>query len=212
MQCQSNEALVVAEYNIEKSIEIYADIIERQKFMNHIPVGDLYRDYQNYADLLEQADKYKESAEYYRKAIEIIMEIQSEDSPALSQPYIGMANCNMGLQQYEKAIDYLTRIEKIAGDNYLLKRVVYHKKAVCYSNLKNYETAINLLLNALDYCKDTPGTDPGYIYVDLSWVFRYMENIPESDKYKKLAAEFAKREDESCRIYVNTFIHKLCKK
>lgn len=213
MQCQSNEALVVAEYNIEKSIEIYADIIERQKFMNHIPVGDLYRDYQNYADLLEQADKYKESAEYYRKAIEIIMEIQSEDSPALSQPYIGMANCNMGLQQYEKAIDYLTRIEKIAGDNYLLKRVVYHKKAVCYSNLKNYETAINLLLNALDYCKDTPGTDPGYIYVDLSWVFRYMENIPESDKYKKLAAEFAKQaEDESLQDYVNTLFTNCDKK
>ncbi len=30
--------------------------------MSHIPVGNLYRDYQNYADLQEQTDRYEESA------------------------------------------------------------------------------------------------------------------------------------------------------
>mgnify|MGYP002423996401 CR=1 FL=1 len=91
MQCQSNKALVAAEYDIEQAIELYSEIIEKHKLISHVPVGDLYRDYQNYADLLEQADRYEESAEYFQKAIEIILEIQSDDSLNLAQPYMGLA-------------------------------------------------------------------------------------------------------------------------
>ena len=173
--------------------------------MSHIPVGDLYRDYQNYADLLEQADQYEESADYYRKTIEIILEIQSDDSPNLARPYMGLTNCNMGLQDYENALIYLDRIIKIADKDYLLKQVTYHKMAVCNMYLKKYKIAEELLLTALNCCTDTANTNIGYIYAELCRVYALMENITESEKYRQYAFEFAERsDDEQLSDYVNT--------
>ena len=149
MQCQSNKALVTAESDIEQAIELYSEIIEKHKLISHVPVGNLYRDYQNYADLLEQADRYEESAEYFQKAIEIILEIQSDDSPNLARPYMGLANCNIGLQDYGNALIFLSKIVKIAGEDYLLKQVTYHKMAICNMYLKNYKKAKKLLLTAV---------------------------------------------------------------
>ena len=213
MQCQSNMALVVAEYDIEKAIELYSKIIKKQKVMSHIPAGDLYRDYQNYADLLEQADQYEESSEYFRKAVEIILEIQSDDSLNLVQPYMGLANCNMGLQNYENALEFLSKIVKMAGEDYLLKQVTYHKMAVCNVYLKNYNSAEELLLTALDCCTDNSNTNIGYIYVELSRVYAFMENIAESEKYQQYAVDFAeKSNDEQLSDYINTFFINLNKK
>ncbi len=205
MQCQSNKALVAAEYDIEQAIVLYSEIIEKHKFMSHIPVGDLYRDYQNYADLLEQADQYEESADYYRKTIEIILEIQSDDSPNLARPYMGLTNCNMGLQDYENALIYLDRIIKIADEDCLLKQVTYHKMAVCNMYLKKYKIAEELLLTALNCCTDTANTNIGYIYAELCRVYALMENITESEKYRQYAFEFAEQSnDEQLSDYVNT--------
>jgi len=206
MQCKNNKALVVAEYDIGQAIELYSEVIEKQKFMSHIPVGDLYRDYQNYADLLEQAGKYEESAEYFRKAIEIILEIQSDDSPNLAHPYMGLANCNMGLQGYKQALIFLDKIIKIAGKDYLLKQVTYHKMAVCNVYLKKYKKAEELLLIALDCCTDSSNINIGYIYVELSRVYAFMKNTVESQKYRQYAVKFAEQSnDEQLSNYINTF-------
>lgn len=205
MQCQSNKALVAAEYDIEQAIALYSEIIEKHKLISHIPVGDLYRDYQNYADLLEQADHYEESAEYFQKTIEIILEIQSDDSPNLAQPYMGLANCNMGLQDYENALVYLDKITKIADEDYLLKQVTYHKMAVCNMYLKKYTIAEEQLLSALHCCADTSDSNIGYIYAELCRVYAFMENTAEFEKYRNYAVDFAeKSDDEQLLNHINS--------
>lgn len=73
-------------------------------------------------------------------------------------------------------------------------------------HLKNYNSAEELLLTALDCCTDNSNTNIGYIYVELSKVYAFMENIAESEKYRQYAVDFAeKSNDEQLSNYVNTF-------
>lgn len=206
IQCQSNEALTIAEEgDLKKAVEIYAEIIQKVENMRRIPVSDLCNDYQNYADLLEYSDRYEDSKEYFLKCINLIKSNFSDDSPRLAQPYLGIANCFMGLEDYEGAVSYLVKLFDLTDNDDLLLRITYHKLGTCYAFLDDYEPAIDCLKKALDLCDENGITDMGYIYVDLSTTYRYANMPNESMHYEGLARDFANKiNDDELNCYVHT--------
>lgn len=206
LQCQSNTALIAAEEgNLEEALTLYKEIIEKAEKPESIPLSDLCNDYQNYAELLENSDQYIESREYYEKCIKLIKQNFSDDSPRLAQPYLGITNCYMGLEDYKSAVSYLSKLFDIADNDNLLFKITYHKLGTCYVYLYKYEEAIDCLKKALDLCDENGITDKGYIYVDLSTTYLYAGMDDEAAYYENLAKEFSKEmNDDDLNCYVHT--------
>ncbi len=206
IQCQSSEALTIAEEGrLKKAVEIYAEIIQKEENMNGIPLSDLCNDYQNYADLLEHSDRYKESKDYFLKCIDLIKLNFSDDSPRLVQPYLGIANCCMGLNDYEEAVSYFLMLFDFAYNDDLLLRITYHKLGTCYVCLDDYKQAVGCLKQALNLCDENGITDKGYIYVDLSTTYWYANMPNEASHYDELARDFANKiNDDELNRYVHT--------
>lgn len=207
LQCLSTEALILAERGqSEEAISLYEEIMERETALQDLPLSDLCNDYQNYADLLEHADRYQESEQYYKKCIDLLMEGFSEDIPRLAQPYLGMANCLMGQERYREAVQYLEKLKAITEGDILLERVTYHKLGTCHVLLKEYEIAVQEFEAARALCDEHGETDEGYILVDLCLTCRFMEQDDKAREYEILARDFAKKVDDA---EYNAYVHTL---
>lgn len=206
LQCMSNEALILAaEGKEDDAVLLYREIIDRIKQISNIPLSDLCNDYQNFADLLEHSDEYEEAKEYYLKCIDLVKEAFSDDSPRLLQPYLGLANCCMGLNDYENAIDYLLQLKAFSDEDMLLKRIIYYKVGTCYVILGKYDTGIEHFKKAIQLCDENGETDLGYIYVDMSNTYHLMGKEDEALYYGNLARDFeSKFDDKDLSEYVHT--------
>lgn len=206
LQCLSNKALVLVEKGkTDDALTIYKDIIKRSEIMENIPLSDLCTNYQNYADLLEHSEMYEESIKYYQKCIHLIEEHFAMDSPRLVQPYLGMANCYMGIGEYELAISYLIKLKEFANEDILLLRVMYHKMGTCSAFLKRYDTAVEYFHDALALCEGNGEQDRGFVYVDLSRTYHLMGNDDNAFYYGNLAKEFEEKfYDDELSSYVHT--------
>lgn len=206
LQCMSTKALIAAEIDgLDAALNIYGDVIERSKHIKNIPLSDMCSDYQNYADLLEHADRYEESIIYYDKCINMIIDGFSSDSPLLAQPYIGRANCCIGLKNYEEAIEYLSKLKNFAKEDALLLRLMKHKTGTCYAYMEEYKTAVAYFKDALDVCDKNEPEAPGYIYTDLSITYNNMGKHDKALYYGKLARDFAEEmNDDALTEYVHT--------
>lgn len=206
LQCLSNKALVLAESGKpDDALALYKDIIGKIEGMEDIPLSDLCTDYQNYAGLLEQSGKYEESREYYWKCINLTKKSFSKDSPRLAQPYLGLANCCMGMEAYELAISHLIKLKALADDDPLLLRVMNHKLGTCSALLKNYDVAVKYFEDAVALCDENGELDRGYIYVDLSINYYFMGKASKAAYYENLAREFERKfEDVELSAYVHT--------
>ena len=207
LQCLGNEALIAEdEGDLDNAIKMYSEIMDYTENMANLPISDLCKDYQNYAVLLEQADRYDESNQYFQKCIDLLIEHFGEDSPKLAESYIGQANCNMGLENYSEAIHNLEKVKNLSTDDPLLMRIVYHKQGTCYAFMEKYEQAISRLKQALEI-KDTNDSDfsTGYILVDISTVYYHMNRHDEAHDYKERAYNYLEEHyDSDLDSYVHT--------
>lgn len=207
LQCLGNEALIAEdEGDLDNAIKMYSEIMDYTENMDNLPISDLCKDYQNYAILLEQADRYDESNQYFQKCIDLLIEHFGEDSPKLAESYIGQANCNMGLENYSEAIHNLEKVKNLSTDDPLLMRIVYHKQGTCYAFMEKYEQAISRLKQALEI-KDTNDSDfsTGYILVDISTVYYHMNRHDEAHDYKERAYNYLEEHyDSDLDSYVHT--------
>ena len=128
-------------------------------------------------------ENYEEAKEYYLKCIDLVKEAFSDDSPRLLQPYLGLANCCMGLNDYENAIDYLLQLKAFSDEDMLLKRIIYYKVGTCYVILGKYDTGIEHFKKAIQLCDENGETDLGYIYVDMSNTYHLMGKEDEALYY-----------------------------
>ena len=155
--------------------------------------------------MLEHSDEYEEAKEYYLKCIDLVKEAFSDDSPRLLQPYLGLANCCMGLNDYENAIDYLLQLKAFSDEDMLLKRIIYYKVGTCYVILGKYDTGIEHFKKAIQLCDENGETDLGYIYVDMSNTYHLMGKEDEALYYGNLARDFeSKFDDKDLSEYVHT--------
>lgn len=208
LQCLGNEALIAEdEGDLDYAIKMYSEIMDYTENMDNLPISDLCKDYQNYAILLEQADRYDESNQYFQKCIDLLIEHFGEDSPKLAESYIGQSNCNMGLENYSEAIRSLEKIKNLSTDDPLLMRFVYHKQGTCYAFMEKYEQAISCLKQALEI-KDTNDSDfsTGYILVDISTVYYHMNRHDEAHDYKERAYNYLEEHYDS---NLNSYVHTL---
>ena len=207
LQCLGNEALIAEdEGDLDHAIKMYSEIMDYTENMDNLPISDLCKDYQNYAILLEQADRYDESNQYFQKCIDLLIEHFGEDSPKLAESYIGQSNCNMGLENYSEAIHNLEKVKNLSTDDPLLMRIVYHKQGTCYAFMEKYEQAISRLKQALEI-KDTNDSDfsTGYILVDISTVYYHMNRHDEAHDYKERAYNYLEEHyDSDLDSYVHT--------
>ena len=207
LQCLSTKALILAERGrSEEAVSLYEEIMEREAALQDVPLSDLCYDYQNYADLLEHADRYQESEQYYKKCIDMLSDGFSEDIPRLARPYLGMANCLMGQERYREAVRYLEQLKMFTEGDILLERVTHYKLGTCLVLLKEYKTAIQEFESARALCDGHGETDEGYILVDLCLTFRFMEQDDKAREYEKLARDFAKKVDNA---EYNAYVHTL---
>lgn len=195
LQCLNNKALILwEEGKIEEALKMYRDIVKRAANMRNIPFDDVCMDYQNYADLLEHTDQYEEAMEYYKKYIRLIKQNVSENSPKLAQSYIGMANCHMGMGDYETAVKYLEKLAPFTKDDSLLERLMHHKIGTCAAFIGKDDMAADHLEKALQLCDENGILDRGYIYVDLCIIYHRMKQNDKAifcgKEAKKFAANF----------------------
>lgn len=195
LQCLNNKALILwEEGKIEEALKMYRDIVKRAANMRNIPFDDVCMDYQNYADLLEHTDQYEEAMEYYKKYIRLIKQNVSENSPKLAQSYIGMANCHMGMGDYETAVKYLEKLAPFTKDDSLLERLMHHKIGTCAAFIGKDDMAADHLEKALQLCDENGILDRGYIYVDLCIIYYRMKQNDKAifcgKEAKKFAANF----------------------
>ena len=210
LQCKSTHALILSESNhVPEAIDLYRDIIEKAENISNYPPTDLCRDYQNFADILENAAQYNEAEIYYTKAISLVKQVYAEDSPNLAQLYLDYANCLMGKEQYKTAIYNLKQLEQFTEDDSLLKRVMEHKLGTCYCLLNDYPKSVKHLLNAAELCKQNPNgtTDIGYIAVDLCNVYQRMEETDSAEQYRQIAYETAMQYPKDADL--NSYVHTL---
>lgn len=210
LQCLNNKALILwEEGKMEEALKMYRDIVKRAANMRNIPFDDVCMDYQNYADLLEHTNQYEEAMEYYKKYIRLIKQNVSENSPKLAQSYIGMANCHMGMGDYETAVKYLEKLAPFTKDDSLLERLMHHKIGTCAAFIGKDDMAADHLEKALQLCDENGILDRGYIYVDLCIIYYRMKQNDKAifcgKEAKKFAANF---KDTAFDEYVHNFRRK----
>ena len=206
LQCRANNALILAEEGrIEDAIAEYADIVEREGRMSNVSYSDYAKDCQNFAMLLETAERYGDSWFFWKKSEEILTRYFSKDTIRLAETLLGMANNCMGMEKYKEAIDYLEKLADIAKEERPKLRVALYKLGDCCANLEQYEQAIKYYDESLALCDETSLDDKVIVCVGMALVCRWNGNEEKYQAYSSMAREIAaEAEDDFITEYVHT--------
>ncbi|MFD1017683.1 helix-turn-helix domain-containing protein [Thalassobacillus hwangdonensis] len=111
----------------------------------------------------------------------------------------------MTIKQYEEAMNFLDRAEKIAEIyNYsnLLSRI-YHNKGLIHKNKENYDLAVKYLESSLELKKQTKNEDLWLTYKALMDSYLLDENKQSADKlYGQLLNELPKELESTHFLYI----------
>ena len=152
---------------------------------------------------------YDDAEEYYIKAISLVKQVFSEDSPNLAQLYLDYANCLLGKGNYSEAICNIKALNQFTENDTLLERVMEHKLGTCYYLLTNYSEAVNHLQKAAELCRQNENgkTDIGYIAVDLYFACRGMNELDLAEEYKQIALATVRQYYDD--VELSAYVHNL---
>ena len=175
LQCRAHIALVMAEEGeLQKAIDLYADIMERKRRMSNLSYSDYAKDCENYANLLENAELYEKSRFYWEEDIKILNQYFPKDSIRLSEAFLGMANTYIGQNNYAKAIEYLEKLVAVATDEKPKLRVALYKLGDSYAFMDSYQKAIHYYTKSLELCDGSSYGDEALICAEMAYVFHWM--------------------------------------
>ena len=173
--------------------------------MSNISYSDYAKDCQNFAMLLERAERYGDSWFFWKKSEEILTRYFPKDTIRLAETLLGMANNCMGMEKYKEAIGYLEKLADIAKEEKPKLRVALYKLGDCFANLQQYEQAIKYYDESLALCDETSLDDKVIVCVGMALVCRWNGNEEKYQAYSSMARKIAaEAEDDFIIEYVHT--------
>lgn len=109
--------------------------------------------YNNLAEMYREKDKFKESLEYYNKALEIIEKTHIKYSEIMT--YINQSLVNIELEDYKRSLKCMEKAEVILNESKNLGEAIqyyYICKAVFYYNIGYFQKAMTYAQKSVDMC------------------------------------------------------------
>ncbi len=149
-------ALVLSPGNVralEKRVNIYYQMNEIKEASKH--VNEAIIEFPDESELYYLRGLINISRKKYYKAINDFNRIFELEQPVeFYKVYLNRAVANTNLQEYELAIEDLTKSIELNSTN----ASAYHSRGMVYYELKDYELAVNDFRQAIDLSHDNPVT------------------------------------------------------
>jgi len=183
-------------YDIEKAMEYFQKNVHICQRINNLSF--LSFNYNNIAEMYREKDKYKESLDYYNKALEAIIKTPNKYSETVI--YTNKASVYVALEDYKKAVSCIEKAEEILSASKDIGEAIlyyYVLKALFYYKMGYFQKAMSYAQKTVDMCTSL-GKETDYealyiillcksiLYKDLNYegLLEFAEKLFKNRKYK----------------------------
>ncbi|NLM43466.1 MAG: GGDEF domain-containing protein [Clostridiales bacterium] len=109
--------------------------------------------YNNLAEMCRERDKYKESLDYYNKALETLNKSPNKYSEIIT--YVNLSYVNMALEDYKKSLRCIEKAEEILNESKDIGEAIqcyYNYKAMFYYKMGYFQKAMSYAQKSVDMC------------------------------------------------------------
>jgi len=145
--------------------------------------------YGNIAGINQVLKNYEVSLTYYKKALNILLEVFDEKHPQVAETYYGIGGTYLELGKYELALKNsekaLGLVEEVYGDRHLDVATKKHNLSLIYSKMGDYKKANRYCKEALEITNQSVGeSNPltGKIYNTLATISLDQSDWKEAKK------------------------------
>ncbi|MEG0180300.1 MAG: helix-turn-helix transcriptional regulator [Terrisporobacter sp.] len=158
---------------------------------------DIYECYINIANIYMIEQYYKGALTHYMFAQEVLNESNIEDADIYKELYSKMSECYMKLEQSDKALEYIERINRIDNDDSIQEEVsILVLKAKNLLNLGKYAESKECFNKALEIIeKEENKNRLAKVYLTISNIYSDMGDMDKYLEYSEKVYDITKREE-----------------
>lgn len=163
---------------------------------------NIFKSYLYIGEIYIKENFYKGAISHFNFAEEILDEIKEEDINLYKDLYSKMASCYMKLDQPQKALDYIAKINELEKNNSIKEEAeIMVLKAKSLFSIGQYEESKEYFRRALELIeKEEDKNKLANIYLIISDVYSNMGDTEKVLEYSQKAYDIKKNDEDQCML------------
>lgn len=192
-------------------------------FIRNDDKENIFKCYLNIGKIYMIEGFYKGAIGHFDFAEEILMELQNEDTDISKDLYSRMAYCNIKLDQPNRSLEYIEKINKLERDSSSKEEVeILVLKANSFLNIGKYEDSREYFKKALEILEQEENkTAIADVYLNISEIYKNMGDADKVLEYSHKVYEIKKTDEDEymmnslfkiIQVYVDNEEYELARK